>query len=108
MIPPNSKFAKLKVIDKPAVPCDENKCDDDPNREINFSNKVEELDLNKKTSYHKDEVPSHSIMHNSHDLGHLVKAIDTKPIRHSVKTEDEISGNITGGIVKFKGEEIPT
>ena len=107
MIPQNSKFANLKVIDKPVVPNDEKSSDNDANREINFSNKVEDLDLNKKTSYHKDEVPTHSIMHNSHDLGHLVKAIDTKLIRHSAKTEEEISGNVTG-VVKFKGEEIPT
>ena len=103
----NSKFAHLKVIDKPAEPNDENSSDDEKNnRDINFNKKVEDLDLNKKTSYHKDEVPSHSILHNSHDLGHLVKAIDTKPIRHSAKTEEEISGNVSG-VVKFGGEEIP-
>lgn len=106
VIPKNSKFAHLKVIDKPAEQNDENSSDEEKNRDINFNKKVEELDLNKKTSYHKDEVPSHSILHNSHDLGHLVKAIDTKPLRHSAKTEEEISGNVSG-VVKFGGEEIP-
>lgn len=55
-----------------------------------------------KTKYNQDEVPEHSILRESHDLGHLVKNIEAKPIKRSSlfkeNKNDEEDMSTSGGV----------
>lgn len=59
-----------------------------------FTQKIEVLDeaSSKKSKYHADEVPEHSILKESHDLGHLVKMIE-KPMKKSTGAEDSTTAS---------------
>lgn len=45
----------------------------------------------KKSRYSADEVPEHSILKESHDLGHLVKMIEKPMKKSTVVAEDSIT-----------------
>ncbi|KAL4501559.1 hypothetical protein ABPG72_018610 [Tetrahymena utriculariae] len=103
-----NRFSRLSIIDKPAPVenQDDNKIQDDKKRSILIKEQPIELDNQRQHSYHLDEVPDHSILKNSHDLGHLVKNIDSKLIKH--EEEPQAQSEEENHTVKFKGAEVPT